>query len=191
MAGGEEERQKKELSISWFRTHHVPYKQIFLLEASEGTEGTKATAKLFIFYSKSLPVCSWGHFSYCPHSLEEHRTIMEQEEVAGTRRELAVCSFSTLRRETILVNEHFLRESCGVKSGAWLGKLSQTLDDPPPPIGVGIPSQVGIQEGYDHAPRESWVQKKCFGKSCVWNQAADIGPESPKIAHNSCRVLSS
>lgn len=59
---------------------------------------------------------------------------MEEEEVARTRRELAVFSFSALGRErvreTILVNEHSLQESCGVKSGAWLGELSQTLDDP-------------------------------------------------------------
>lgn len=94
-------RKKKELPISWFRTHHVPHKQIFLLEASEGTEGTKSTVKLFIFYSKSLPVFLPGHFSYCPHSLEEHRTMAEQEEVAGTRHELAVFSFPALGRDTI------------------------------------------------------------------------------------------
>lgn len=44
---------------------------------------------------------------------------MEQEEVAGTRRELAVFSFSALGRETILVSVHFLQESCDVKSGTW------------------------------------------------------------------------
>ena len=160
-------REKKELPISWFRTHHVPHKQIFLLEASEGTEGIKATVKLFIFYSKSLPVCSWGHFSHCPHSLEEHRTIVEQEEIAGTRRELAVFSLPTLGRETILVNEHFLQESCGMKSGAWLGKLSQTLDNPSyrssNPFSSGHSRRVTIMLPRNRVFRKNALEKAVFG----------------------------
>ena len=139
------------------------------------------------FIPKSLPVCLWGHFSYCPHSLEMHRTILEQEEVARTRHELAIF-FSALGRQMILENGHFFQESCALKSAAWPEKLSQSLDDPSyrsrNPFSSGHSRRVTVVLLRNH------VQKKCFGKSYVWNQAADPGSESSKIAHNSCRALS-
>lgn len=116
-----------------------------------------------------------------------HRTILEQEEVVRTRCELDIF-FSALGREMILENEHFLPESCALKSASWPGKLGQALDDPfyrsRNPFSSGHSRRVMIMLLRNHVP------KKCFGKSYVWNQAADPGSESSKIAHNSCRALS-
>lgn len=89
---------------------------------------------------------------------------MEQEEVAGTGHKLALTSFCTLGRETILVNELFLQESCGVKSGVWPGKLSQTLDDP------SYKSRNPFSSGHSRRvmvvlPRDRMFRKNALGKA--------------------------
>lgn len=87
----------------------------------------------------------------------------------------------------IFANEHFLQESCGVKSGPCLGELNQTLHDPfyrsRNPFSSGHSRRVVL-------PRNHVLRENAWGKNCIWNQAADSGSESPKIAYNSCRVPS-
>lgn len=118
MARKEEEREKITLLVA------LEYTKSSCLRLMKGLKEQKLKLDYLYFIPKSLPVCLWGHFSYCPHSWELHRTILEQEEVARTKRELTVFSFSALGKQMILANEHFFQESCAMKLGAWLGELN-------------------------------------------------------------------
>lgn len=141
IARGEDEREKNNSPLVGLEHTMFLISKSSCLRLVKGLKEQKLKLGYLYFILKSLHVCLWEHFSYCPHSLEEHRTITG---AGGSRCELAYFSFSALGRLMILVNEHFLQESCGVKSGACLGEPSQTLDDP---TEAGIPSHVGIQGG--------------------------------------------
>lgn len=70
----------------------LEYTKCSCLRLMKGLKEQKLKLRLY-FIPKSLPVCLWGHFSYCPHSLEFLRTILEQEDVARTGCELTIFPF--------------------------------------------------------------------------------------------------
>lgn len=81
MAGGEERREKNNSPL--VGVEHIAFliNKSSCLRPVKGPKEQKLKRGYLYFIPKSLPVCLWGHFSYCPHSLEAHRTITEQEEV--------------------------------------------------------------------------------------------------------------
>lgn len=171
IARGEDEREKNNSPLVGLEHTMFLISKSSCLRLVKGLKEQKLKLGYLYFILKSLRVCLWEHFSYCPHSLEEHRTITG---AGGSRCELAYFSFSALGRLMILVNEHFLQESCGVKSGACLGEPSQTLDDPS--YRSGNPFSRG-HSGRVMRPRNPMLRKNAWGKSCVWDQAADPGSE--------------
>lgn len=90
MAGGEEEREKNNSPLVGLEHIVFQINKSSCLRLVNGLKEQKLKLGYLYFIPKFPPIHLWGHFSYCPHSLEEHRIIMEQEEVAGTRLELAI-----------------------------------------------------------------------------------------------------
>lgn len=147
MAEGEEEKEKNNSPYTMFQINKSS-----CLKASEGTEGTKAKTRLFIFYSWIPPCLLMGAFFILP-SQPGGAQNNHGAEGSSWNQAWTGCFFLFCPREgTILVSEHFLQESCDVKSGTW-----------PPDLGWPFLQKQesflkrAFKEGYDLAPQESCV----------------------------------